>query len=103
MVTITFQTCPASKTATFTCPSCGKKNRKRTFRHECTASPFNKKPDGSIRSRTEVFAQSYAMAEQDVQQFLREPLCARCEDTLSFADLRALHARRRAPEQGEAA
>ena len=92
---MTFQIYPASETATFTCSSCGKPKRKRTFRHECTVNPFNKNTDGSICSPNEVRAQSVAAAKRDLQQFLREPLCLKCEDALSYTDRNALFKRRK--------
>ena len=95
---MTFQTYPALETAIFTCTGCGKPKRKRTFRHECTVNPFNKNAAGEICSPKEVRSQSAAAAKRDLQQFLREPLCVKCEDALSYTDRKALFARRKTQE-----
>jgi hypothetical protein len=92
---MTFQTYPAWETATFTCSGCGKPKRKRTFRHECTVNPFNKNANGEICSPNEARTQSAALAKRDLQQFLREPLCLKCEDGLSYTDRKALLTRRK--------
>lgn len=45
------------------CPSCGKKvTRRRTFEH--TVNPFNKNPDGTVRTYAEVLAQVKAEANE---------------------------------------
>lgn len=94
MTTYTFQVCAAQTSATFDCPRCGKKKRKRTFRHECTVNPFNKNEDGTIKSPSEVRQQSRAAAELERTEFLREPLCATCEKPLSWEERGALRDRR---------
>ncbi len=94
MTTYTFRAYPAYVSATFDCPSCGKSKRKRTFRHECTVNPFNTNDDGTIKTPAEVAQQSLAEAKQSRDEFLREPLCATCENALSWADRKALWDRR---------
>jgi hypothetical protein len=81
---------------TFTCPSCGKANRKRSFTVEHTVNPFNKNPDGSVRTASEVSANARAAAKLERDQFATEPLCKACEDDLPYADGTALRKRRRA-------
>ena len=88
--TYRFEVCPGVAVATFDCPSCGKAKRKRTFRAECTVSPFNKNPDGSVKTRREVYRQSAEQAKKMRDDFMRKPLCKTCEDALSNPDQRAL-------------
>lgn len=95
MTTYTFRAYPAQVSATFDCPSCGKKKRKRTFRHECTVNPFNKNEDGTIKTAVEVARQSLGKAKQEREEFLREPMCATCENALSWKDRAALRGRRK--------
>lgn len=99
MATYHFQVCTAAVTATFDCPSCGKTNRKRTLRADCTVSPFNKNEDGSVRTHAEVSKQSQKMALQERDQFMRKPLCATCENRLSYTERRALFEQRRSAEE----
>lgn len=85
-----------TSTATFTCTTCGKEKRKRTFRAECTVSPFNTRPGGEVRTPPEVKQQSHEQAQRWCAEFLREPMCKACEDALTFSERAALSARRRA-------
>lgn len=94
MTRYTYRTMPASVRAKFDCPVCGGKGRQRTFRHECTVNPFNVKDDGTPRSPAEVKQQSLERAKQEKERFLREPMCKACEDKLSYAEVKALVARR---------
>lgn len=94
MTTYTFQSYPASVKETFDCPSCGKKNCTRTFRVECTVNPFNKNEDGTVKTPREVMRQSSQRALEAKETFLRKPLCASCEDALSFKDRQQLRADR---------
>ncbi len=93
--THTFRSMPATASHKFTCPGCGKPDRQRTFRHECTVNPFNKNADGQVCTPSEVRAQSQAKANTELQQFKTEPLCRTCEDALDYKERRALHLRRR--------
>lgn len=89
----TFQSYPAVAKATFDCPSCGKAKRQRSFRAECTVNPFNKDENGNIRGPAEVRKQSRQRAEAECAQFLRSPLCATCENGLTYQqrkDIRAI-------------
>lgn len=95
MTLYTFQSLPSSAKATFDCPSCGKKNRTRTFRGECTVNPFNKKENGEVRTPREVRQQSKERANALREQFLRKPLCATCENSLPHAELHGVLAERR--------
>jgi hypothetical protein len=99
MNTYTFKVCPATAKATFTCPACGKPKRTRTFRVECTVNPFNKHEDGHVRTYTEVSRQSAAQARQKRDEFMTKPLCAKCEDAMSYAERKALRAERKATAQ----
>lgn len=96
---INFQSYPAVAEATFDCPKCGKLKRKRTFRAECTVNPFNVNDDGSVKTPGQVRLQSSAEAGRERDQFMREPLCATCENALSYSDRRALSKRRRQVEE----
>lgn len=93
---LTFRAYPASVKATFACVKCGKEKRSRTFRSDCTCNPFNKKDDGSVRTTAEVSAQSQAEANEMRARFLTEPVCATCENGMSYSELAAIAQRRRA-------
>lgn len=80
---------------TFDCPSCGKSKRKRSFVVEHTVNPFNKNLDGSVKDAKQVSHEARLEAAAQRDEFMREPLCRSCEDALSYADLKALRARRR--------
>lgn len=95
VTTYNFQSYPATTKAVFDCPKCGKKNRQRSFRHECTVNPFNKNADGDVCTPNEVRAQSFARAEQERDEFLTEPLCKKCEDALPWQERSELGRRRR--------
>ena len=97
MTTYHFQSYPAVAEATFTCPACGKPKRKRTFRAECTVNPFNRRPDGEIRTPQEVRQQSREWATQDRDQFMNAPLCAACENGLSYTQRKVVLAQRQPP------
>ena len=96
MTMYTFQTYPASVSAKFSCAECGKANRTRTFRHECTVNPFNKNDDGSIKTPKEVRAQSLAHAKKDRDEFMMRPICASCEKELTFKRRKEIQEERRA-------
>ena len=91
MPTYVFQSYPATAKATFTCVSCGKANRTRSFRVECTVNPFNKNEDGTVKTPREVRQESFAKAAAQREQFLRKPLCKACEDALSYAERKAIN------------
>lgn len=93
--THTFRGMPASASHKFTCPSCKKTDRQRTFRAECTVNPFNRGEDGHPLSPSEVRAQSQTKANTELRQFKTEPLCRTCEEALDYRERRALHLRRR--------
>jgi hypothetical protein len=97
----TFRTYPYSVKATFTCGACRKAKRTRTFTAECTYNPFNKGDDGHILLPHEVRDQSKAEALGERDKFMREPLCVKCEDALSFKDRAALRQRRATTKGGE--
>jgi len=86
MATYYFRAMPASKSITFDCPACLKTRRKRTFRAECTVNPFNCHPDGTQRSPREVQQQSVADVVRQIAEFERKPLCATCENSLSYKE-----------------
>lgn len=96
MTTHTFQAYPAVAKATFTCGSCGKAKRTRSFRVECTVNPFNKNEDGTMKTPFEVRRQSSEKAVAARDAFLRKPLCATCEGALPYADRKQLWADRAA-------
>jgi len=95
MATYNFQSYPYSAQAKFDCPECGKKNRIRSFRAECTLNPFNKDESGNVRGPGEVMAQSraYAFAKRD--EFMKRPICLSCENKLSYVERNVLREIRR--------
>jgi len=57
------------------CPACGKKlRRQRTF--EMTLSPFNRNPDGTPRSRAEIWVALGVLADEWRVQPETHPKCA---------------------------
>lgn len=80
----------------FTCPSCMKPNRVRTFTTEHTVNPYNTNSDGSVKDARQVSREAQEAPLAQVREFKREPLCASCEADLSWPDQMALQDRRRA-------
>lgn len=62
----------------FTCRSCGKP-RRRTISYSQTVNPFNKNPDGSVKTRAEVRAAVSTGLAESIEQFRANPYCASCE------------------------
>lgn len=96
LTTYNFQGYRGFAESVFDCPSCQKKNRKRTFRTEMTVNPFNKNVDGTTKQAMQVQREASAAAREARDQFNTEPLCKTCEDALSYPDRRALRERRSA-------
>ena len=94
LTTYTFQGYKGRAEHRFTCPSCGKQNRVRTFTEEHRVNPFNKNPDGTVRTPTEVRANAYAAAKQARDKFATAPLCATCENVLDYEGRKAIRAER---------
>lgn len=90
-----FRPYPFSVSKMFDCPSCGKTNRKRTFKSECTVNPFNKGEDGQPLNADQVRAQSKRKANDMAENFMRSPLCLSCENYLSWSERRDLLAARK--------
>lgn len=102
MTVYTFKSYPAAVTARFDCPQCGKKNRLRTFRAECTVNPFNKNEDGSVKTPDQVRKQSQEDAVLQERQFMGKPLCATCENGLSYRERKTIFEARRTSTQAGA-
>lgn len=81
----------------FTCPSCGKENRVRTFTVEHTVNPFNKNEQGHIRTPSEVRARAQEAAREEAARFDKAPLCATCEGDLTYAHRKELREKRWTP------
>jgi len=96
MTRYTFQSFPATAEAKFDCPSCGKTKRVRKFTAECTVNPFNKRPDGQVRTPSEVRQQSQDDAIRQRDQFMQSPLCATCENALTYTERKPIIATRKA-------
>jgi hypothetical protein len=92
----TFQGFKGRAEAIFDCPSCGKKNRKRTFLAEHTLNPFNKNADGTVKNAEQVRKGAKQEALRLRDEFMKEPLCKSCEDALGYRDRKDLRNRRRA-------
>lgn len=93
--TIVFQEYKGRATAAFTCPRCRKKNRKRTFTAHQTVNPFNKNADGTIKNDQEVRQDAIMEAQTQRDQFMNEPLCAACEEPLTYKERQELAERRK--------
>ncbi len=94
MTTYTFRGYRGSTSYTFTCPCCGRSNRKRTFTTEHTVNPYNRNADGTPKQATQVQREAYADAKRMRDDFATEPLCKSCEDNLTSTDRQALVRRR---------
>lgn len=69
--TTTYEAVTVTKVMYGTCPVCGKRSRRsRTFRN--TVNPFNKRPDGGVRSYAEVLDNVDRLADQWVPDFIHE-------------------------------
>jgi hypothetical protein len=93
--TIVFQEYKGRATAAFTCPRCRRKNRKRTFTDHQTVNPFNKDEDGTVKNDLQVRQGAIAAAHLLRDQFMTEPLCAACEEPLTYKERQELGERRR--------
>ena len=93
---VTFKSYPYTAKATFTCASCGKASRTRSFRVECTVNPYNKGPDGVPLNASQVRAQSKEEALEQRRKFITKPVCKACEDQLSLRERKLLYDERRA-------
>jgi hypothetical protein len=92
---IVFQEYKGRATVAFTCPRCRKNNRKRTFTVHHTVNPFNKNEDGTVKNDLEVRQGAIAEAQLRRDQFMTEPLCAACEEPLTYKERQELGERRR--------
>lgn len=91
---VTFQCYPASRQLTFTCTKCGKPKRKRTLKAACTVNPFNRDASGMVLGPAEVAEQSRQKVAEQVERFMQEPVCVRCEGDMGYRALRDLEKRR---------
>lgn len=76
-ITITYQPVIARRERTGKCPVCGKRVR-RASTFENTINPFNRNPDGTVRTPQEVRANVERIADEWVPDFTHET-CAREE------------------------
>lgn len=77
--TIRFQEFSQLATKNLPCPSCSKKVRRQTTL-TMTLSPYNKNPDGTVRSARQI---REALLEQ-AQQWSAEPvMCTPCTEAVS--------------------
>ncbi len=101
MATYTFQGYRGSAKHRFDCPSCMKTGRVRAFHAEHTVNPFNRGDDGRPKQAAEVQREAKAAAVAQRDAFAREPLCAKCEDALSYSERSSLRLRRNSPSSPE--
>lgn len=101
MPTYTFPAYKGRAEHRFDCPACGKTKRLRAFTVEHTVNPFNKNDDGSAKRPSEVIHDAKMAAVKLRDQFAKRPLCASCENALSFAERRAIQAERSALAAGK--
>ncbi len=97
--TYNFRGYKARAKLSFTCACCGKPNRTRSITVEHTVNPFNKNPDGTVKTSLEVMRSASAEAKRKLDELSIEPWCASCENALSYAERKALSERRRAGQQ----
>ena len=87
---VDFEVMKVTRKVVFTCSTCGRSKRTKTFVGDCTVNPFNKKTDGTIRSRDEVREQSRAKAETRAKSFMAKPCCTSCFDAMTYEDRQML-------------
>jgi hypothetical protein len=63
----------------YKCCTCGK-SRVKTLSEYMTESPYNRNPDGSVRSRDEIRVALKALMYEKVVSFLAHPVCKKCSD-----------------------
>lgn len=80
----------------FTCTICGKPNRTRKFTREHTVNPFNKDENGAPKQAARVQRDAYEAARAERDEFAHEPVCASCENAMTYTNRLALRERRRA-------
>jgi hypothetical protein len=66
--TVTYERVTARRSRTGKCPDCGVRT-KRSHTAEMTVSPFNKNPDGTVRTYAEVERAVQAKADEWVPDF----------------------------------
>lgn len=71
MTTYSFPEIWSRHTRTGPCPVCGKRTR-RSKKFEQTVNPFNKNPDGTVKTRDEVWASVRAEAKAWEPDFRHE-------------------------------
>ncbi len=69
--TFRFEEIPCSKKIKPKCKECGDVVT-RTITHTLTVNPFNKNPDGTVCSPSEVFEQACEYVEQDVRKAMSD-------------------------------
>jgi hypothetical protein len=89
-VTHTFSPCKATASYGCTCSKCGKAlRRKVTAEH--TVNPFNKNPDGTPRTRPEVYREAQAEADRKAAAMEgSQVVCRSCEEAPVIALLRQM-------------
>lgn len=102
MTTYTFRGYKGHASHRFTCTVCGKANRTRKFTVEHTVNPFNKDENGVPKQASQVQRDASAAAKRQRDEFAKEPVCASCDNSMSYTDRVAIRDRRRASVSGDA-
>ena len=79
MVMVTYQEISLKKTITGTCLKCGRENRKVTIVSSQTVNPWNKNPDGSIKTYEEVYKSVLTNLPLLVKRWEEKFICKSCE------------------------
>lgn len=79
---ITFKGYSATVKTLFTCTKCKKDKRTRSFTESCTLNPFNKE----ATTPAEIREQSRKSAQEDVDEFMKEPVCKSCENGMEYPE-----------------
>ena len=82
---ITFETIKRTQKITGICEKCGKK-RNKTIKSEQTINPFNKNPDGSVKTGWEVKNSVENNLRVNCLKAKEHFICATCYNNLSWTE-----------------
>ena len=85
MVKINFEEIKYSRQIKGVCRKCGKR-RTRTLVETNTISPFNKNPDGTVRSRSQVIENVKIGLEHKIEKLSANFICATCFNNLPWKE-----------------
>lgn len=76
-ITYTYDTIKEKRKITGVCQECDKK-RTRIVSETMTESPYNKNPDGTVRTRSEIHEALSVEVEEEAKKLKENFICASC-------------------------